>query len=68
MGEMKYLELHGDRVAYQDVGSGRSVVADPRNGGKFRDVAGGNPPAVERKYRVVAPDLIGHGQSGKAAG
>ena len=32
MSEMQYLELHGDRVAYQDVGSGRSVAADPWHG------------------------------------
>ncbi len=26
MGEMKYLELHGDRVAYQDVGTGPEAL------------------------------------------
>ena len=26
MTEMKYLELHGDRVAYRDVGSGQEAL------------------------------------------
>ena len=26
MGELKYLDLHGDRVAYLDEGQGRDVV------------------------------------------
>ena len=26
MGELHYLELYGDRVAYQDVGSGEALL------------------------------------------
>ena len=31
-------------------------------------MAGGDPPAVAKNYRVVAPDLLGHGQSDKPRG
>ena len=26
MGELKYLELHGDRIAYRDAGSGETLL------------------------------------------
>jgi pimeloyl-ACP methyl ester carboxylesterase len=26
MGELKYLDLHGDRIAYRDVGSGETLL------------------------------------------
>lgn len=64
MTEMKYLELHGERVAYLDEGSGEPVVL-------LHGIAGSSQTwraligPLSRKYRVVAPDLLGHGNSTK---
>jgi pimeloyl-ACP methyl ester carboxylesterase len=68
MTEMKYMELHGDRVAYQDVGSGPEALL------LIHGMAGSSEtwraviPQLSRKYRVIAPDLLGHGQSAKPRG
>ena len=65
MSELKYLELHGNRVAYQDAGSGDEVLL------LIHGMAGSSEtwraviPQLSTKYRVVAPDLLGHGQSAK---
>jgi len=64
MTEMKFLDLHGDRVAYLDEGSGEAVVL-------LHGVAGSSQTwralirPLSRKYRVIAPDLLGHGNSSK---
>jgi pimeloyl-ACP methyl ester carboxylesterase len=68
MTEMKYLELHGDRVAYRDVGAGGEALL------LIHGMAGSSEtwraviPQLSRKYRVVAPDLLGHGKSDKPRG
>jgi pimeloyl-ACP methyl ester carboxylesterase len=68
MTEMKYLELHGDRVAYRDVGGGGEALL------LIHGMAGSSEtwraviPQLSRKYRVVAPDLLGHGKSDKPRG
>jgi pimeloyl-ACP methyl ester carboxylesterase len=68
MGEMKHLELHGDRVAYQDIGAGAEALL------LIHGMAGSSTtwraviPQLSRKYRVIAPDLLGHGQSDKPRG
>ncbi|MDZ4266985.1 MAG: alpha/beta fold hydrolase [Mycobacterium sp.] len=65
MSEMKFLELHGDLVAYQDVGSGDETLL------LIHGMAGSSEtwraviPQLSKKYRVIAPDLLGHGQSAK---
>ena len=67
MNELKYLELHGDRVAYRDAGSGETLLLIHGMAGSsetWRAVI----PQLARKYRVVAPDLLGHGQSDKPRG
>ena len=67
MSELKYLELHGDRVAYRDVGSGETLLLIHGMAGSsetWRAVI----PQLSKKYRVVAPDLLGHGQSAKPRG
>ena len=64
MTELKYLELNGDRVAYQDVGQGSAVLLVHGMGGSsqtWREVL----PHLASRHRVIAPDLIGHGQSDK---
>jgi pimeloyl-ACP methyl ester carboxylesterase len=65
---MKYTELHGDRVAYRDVGDGPEALL------LIHGMAGSSEtwraviPQLSQKYRVVAPDLLGHGQSAKPRG
>lgn len=67
MSEMKYLDLHGDRVAYRDAGRGEALLL-------IHGMAGSSAtwraiiPQLSKKYRVVAPDLLGHGQSAKPRG
>jgi pimeloyl-ACP methyl ester carboxylesterase len=67
MSETKYLELHGDRVAYQDEGTGDALLLIHGMAGSseaWRAVI----PQLSRRYRVIAPDLLGHGQSAKPRG
>jgi pimeloyl-ACP methyl ester carboxylesterase len=67
MSEMKHLDLHGDRVAYRDAGEGEALLLIHGMAGSsatWRAVM----PQLAKKYRVVAPDLIGHGESGKPRG
>ena len=62
--ELKYLDLHGDRVAYREAGSGEALLL-------IHGMAGSSAtwqavlPELSKSYRVVAPDLLGHGQSAK---
>jgi pimeloyl-ACP methyl ester carboxylesterase len=70
MNELQYLELHGNRVAYYDEG--------PREGHEtlllIHGMAGSSAtwrsviPQLSRTYRVIAPDLLGHGGSDKPRG
>ena len=67
MGELKFLELHGDRVAYRDAGHGEVLLLIHGMAGSattWRAVL----PQLAKKYRVVAPDLLGHGESAKPRG
>ena len=64
MNELKFLELHSDRVAYRDAGDGEVLLlihgmagVRPRGGPCYR--------SCRRKFRVIAPDLLGHGESAK---
>jgi pimeloyl-ACP methyl ester carboxylesterase len=70
MDDLQYLELHGNRVAYHDAG--------PREGHEtlllIHGMAGSSAtwrsviPQLSRRYRVLAPDLLGHGESDKPRG
>lgn len=71
MSDLQYLDLHGDRVAYRDAGSrgeGRETLL------LLHGMAGSSEtwrsviPQLSKRYRVVAPDLLGHGQSAKPRG
>ncbi len=64
---MRYLDLHGERVAYRDAGTGEALLLIHGMAGSsatWRAVI----PALSKKYRVVAPDLLGHGESTKPRG
>ena len=56
----------GGLIAYVDVGEGEPVVllhGFPLSSFTWRDVV----PALARRFRVIAPDLLGHGSSDKPA-
>ena len=64
MGDLKYVELHGNRVAYLDEGHGDVILLLHGMAGSsqtWRSVIG----PLSRTYRVIAPDLLGHGASAK---
>ena len=65
MSEIKFLELHGDRVAYRDVGNGDEVLLLIHGMAGSSEAWRAVTPQLSKKYRVVAPDLLGHGQSAK---
>lgn len=68
MIEPKYLELHGDRVAYREAGSGDEAVLLIHGMAGSSETWRAVMPQLSRKYRVVAPDLLGHGKSDKPRG
>ncbi|WNG86100.1 alpha/beta fold hydrolase [Mycobacterium sp. ITM-2016-00317] len=65
MSDLKYVDLHGDRVAYRDVGDGEETLL------LLHGMAGSSNtwravlPQLSKRYRVIAPDLLGHGESAK---
>jgi pimeloyl-ACP methyl ester carboxylesterase len=63
----QHIELHGHRVSYRTAGSGPVVLLIHGIAGtseQWEDVA----PILAEDYTVVAPDLLGHGQSAKPIG
>jgi pimeloyl-ACP methyl ester carboxylesterase len=67
VSEMRYLDLHGERVAYRDEGTGEALLLIHGMAGSsttWRAVI----PELAKRYRVVAPDLLGHGESAKPRG
>jgi pimeloyl-ACP methyl ester carboxylesterase len=65
--EMRYLELHGERIAYRDEGTGEALLLIHGMAGSsatWRAVI----PELAKRYRVIAPDLLGHGESDKPRG
>jgi pimeloyl-ACP methyl ester carboxylesterase len=67
MSELTYLELNGERIAYRDAGEGPALLL-------IHGMAGSSAtwraiiPQLAKKYRVIAPDLLGHGMSAKPRG
>jgi pimeloyl-ACP methyl ester carboxylesterase len=58
------ITVNGDRVAYRDEGSGQVLLLIHGLGSSsygWRGVM----PKLSQKYRVIAPDLPGHGHSDK---
>jgi pimeloyl-ACP methyl ester carboxylesterase len=67
MSNLQTIDLHGNRVAYRDEGTGEVLLLIHGMGGNsnnWREVI----PTLSKKYRVIAPDLLGHGQSDKPRG
>ncbi len=66
MTELKYVRLHGELVAYQDSGHGPPTLVMLHGiGSSSRTWRAVTPPQLSERFRVVAPDLLGHGQSAK---
>jgi pimeloyl-ACP methyl ester carboxylesterase len=67
MSELTYLDLHEDRIAYRDTGQGPALLL-------IHGMAGSSAtweaitPRLAKNYRVIAPDLLGHGKSAKPRG
>ena len=66
-GNLEIMMLHGDRVAYRDEGAGEVLLLVHGMGGSSNSWSG-VIPLLAKKYRVIAPDLLGHGQSDKPRG
>ena len=64
---LKTMTLHGDRVAYRDEGAGEVLLLVHGMGGSSNTWSG-VIPLLAKKYRVIAPDLLGHGESDKPRG
>ena len=65
--DLKAMMLHGDRVAYRDEGTGEVLLLVHGMGGSSNTWSG-VIPLLAKKYRVIAPDLLGHGASDKPRG
>jgi pimeloyl-ACP methyl ester carboxylesterase len=63
----RVLTLHGNRVSYLDEGSGDVLLLIHGIGGSS-DCWGQLVHKLSKQYRVVAVDLLGHGQSDKPRG
>src|SRR3989440_11857508 len=65
--ELQYTTIHGHRVAYRMAGSGPPIVFIH---GITSSSALWEPVArrLAQRYTVLAPDLIGHGESAKPRG
>ena len=65
--ELKELTLHGHRVAYRSAGSGPAIVlvhGITSTSATWERVM----PYLAARFTVIAPDLLGHGQSAKPRG
>jgi pimeloyl-ACP methyl ester carboxylesterase len=64
MTEAKFVTIHGERIAVCDEGQGEPLLLIHGMAGSsqtWRAVL----PQLAKKYRVIAPDLLGHGRSTK---
>ena len=64
MAELKYLDLYGERLAYVDEGQGEVLLLLHGMAGSSETWRSVVRP-LSRNFRVVAPDLLGHGGSDK---
>jgi pimeloyl-ACP methyl ester carboxylesterase len=61
---LKTITVNGDRIAYRDAGAGEVLLLVHGLGGSSASWAE-VLPKLSGNYRVIAPDLLGHGQSDK---
>jgi pimeloyl-ACP methyl ester carboxylesterase len=64
---MPSVELHGQQVSYEHLGEGPAIVlihGITSSSRTWRAVLGG----LAERHTVIAPDLLGHGRSGKPRG
>jgi pimeloyl-ACP methyl ester carboxylesterase len=62
--EPKFIDIHGEQIAVRDEGQGEALLLIHGMAGSshtWRAIM----PQLSKKYRVIAPDLLGHGQSAK---
>ncbi|MCU1450125.1 MAG: Alpha/beta hydrolase [Acidimicrobiales bacterium] len=64
---LRHIDLHGQQVGFRMAGEGPAIVLVHGLAGSSTTWRGVMPSLAER-YTVVAPDLLGHGQSGKPRG
>lgn len=67
MSQLQHLAMHGDAVAYRMSGEGETLLLVHGMAGSsatWRAVL----PQLAQRYRVLAPDLPGHGDSAKPRG
>jgi len=65
--DLKFVEIHGHDVGYRRAGEGSAVVFIHGMAGSshtWREVM----PAIAERHEVIAPDLLGHGESAKPMG
>ena len=65
---VRHIELHGHDVTYRMAGEGPAVVLVHGLAGSSTTWRYVMPSLVEQGFTVVAPDLLGHGQSAKPRG
>lgn len=65
MIETKFIEIHGMRQAFVDEGDGDEVLLLIHGMAGSAQTWRAVLPQLAKKYRVIAPDLLGHGQSSK---
>ncbi|MCP9271868.1 alpha/beta fold hydrolase [Mycolicibacterium arenosum] len=67
MTDLKFIDIHGERIAFREAGDPDAPEALLL----IHGMAGSSHtwraimPKLAKKYRVVAPDLLGHGESSK---
>ncbi|MDX6667626.1 MAG: hypothetical protein QOK04_1006 [Solirubrobacteraceae bacterium] len=66
--EAHEITLHGHRVSYRTAGDGEEVVVLIHGITSSAETWGEVIPALAERFTVVAPDLLGHGQSAKPRG
>ena len=65
--ELRDVSLHGHRIVYRTAGSGPPLLllhGITSSAATWKDVI----PQLAAHYTVIAPDLLGHGQSAKPLG